>query len=277
MFPPKQNLFLFFEENEVQTIIDNKLVLLYANRCIIDEQAEFEICGVYQLQKVERPMYEHNHPLYKTNANQRTFKEAIDRDTLSAALEKAYLLESKSADTHFIIGSSFHSVAGEKPSVIDYSRKLIKWMSEEMKFQEITSVYITLLAGYRNSIMTNEMNIRAYNGEMVAEYTPPGSREPIFTFHPKFSVNDDFELSFTFIQLGRRLQQCSHLFFHPILTPHELHLMKTKDESYLSSFQNHLAGLNPDVGEEELKYYPDNDTKLRYVTCVCVKKSFHLK
>ena len=44
MFPPKQNLFLFFEENEVQTIIDNKLVLRYANRCIIDEQAEFEVC-----------------------------------------------------------------------------------------------------------------------------------------------------------------------------------------------------------------------------------------
>ena len=39
-----QNLFLFFEENEVQTIIDNKLVLRYANRCIIDEQAEFEVC-----------------------------------------------------------------------------------------------------------------------------------------------------------------------------------------------------------------------------------------
>ena len=56
MFPPKQNLFLFFEENEVQTIIDNKLVLRYANRCIIDEQAEFEVCGVYKLQKVEQLM-----------------------------------------------------------------------------------------------------------------------------------------------------------------------------------------------------------------------------
>ena len=59
----------------------------------------------YKLQKVEQLMYERIQPLYKTNANQRTFKEAIDRDTLSKALEKAYLLESKSADTHFIIGS----------------------------------------------------------------------------------------------------------------------------------------------------------------------------
>ena len=274
MFPSKQNLFLFFEENEVQTVIDNKLVLRYANRCIIDEQAEFEICGVYQLQKVEQLMYELLHPLYKTNVNQRTFKEAIDRDTLTAALEKAYLLESKSADTHFIIGSSFHSVAVEKPTVINRPRKLIKWMSEEMKFQEITSVYITLLAGHRMSVITNEMNIEVYNGKMELQST---TTETPITFSPKFSVNDDFELSFTLIQLGRRLQQGLHLFFHPMLTPHELHLIKTKDESYLRSFQHHLGGLNPDVREEELKCFPDNDKKLRYVSCLCVRQSFHLK
>ena len=277
MFPQKQNLFLFFEENEVQTIIDNKLVLRYANRFIIDEQAEFEICGVYQLQKVEQLMYERIQPLYKTNANQRTFKEAIDRDTLSEALEKAYLLESKSADTHFIIGSSFHSLAVEKPTVINRPRKLIEWMSDEMKFQELTSVYITLLAGHRNSMMTNEMNIRAYDGKMEAHCTTPGAREKPIALYPKSSVNDDFELSFTLIQRGRRLQQGAHLFFHPMLTPHELHLIRKKDDSYLRSFEHHLLGLNPDVREEELKYYPDNDKKLRYVSCLCVRQSFNLK
>ena len=261
MFPPKQNLFLFFEENEAKTSIDSKLVLLYANRCIIDEQAEFEICGVYQLQKVEKLKDERRQPLYKTNANQRTFKEAMDRDTLSEALEKACLLESRSADTHFIIGSSFHTLVVEKPTVINRPRKLIEWMSDEMKFQEITSVYITLLAGHRNSMITNEMNIRAYDGKMEAHCTTPGAREKPIALYPKFSVNDDFELSFTLIQRGRRLQQGLHLFFHPMLTPHELHLIKTKDESFLRSFEHHLIGLNPDVREEELKYYPDNDKK----------------
>ena len=52
MIPTKQNLFLFFEENELKPIIDRKLVLLYANRCIIDEDAQFEICGAYMLQPV---------------------------------------------------------------------------------------------------------------------------------------------------------------------------------------------------------------------------------
>ena len=277
MFPPKQNLFLFFEENEAKTSIDSKLVLLYANRCIIDEQAEFEICGVYQLQKVEKLKDERRQPLYKTNANQRTFKEAMDRDTLSEALEKACLLESRSADTHFIIGSSFHTLVVEKPTVINRPRKLIEWMSDEMKFQEITSVYITLLAGHRTCIITNRTNIGAYNGELEAEFTRTSSGETPVTLSPKFSVNDDFELSFTLIKLGRRLQQFLHLFFHPMLTPRELYLMKTKDESYLRSLGNHLVGFNPDVREEELKYYPDNDTKLRYVSCLCVRQSFHLK
>ena len=241
---------------------------------------------VYKLQKVEQLMYERIQPLYKTNANQRTFKEAIDRDTLSKALEKAYLLESKSADTHFIIGSSFYSLTAERPSVMNRPRKLIEWMSNEIKFQEITSVYITLLAGQRTSIITNETNIGAYNGEFEAEFNPtvflvtpgtPGVRATPITVYPQFSVNDDFELSFTLIQLGRRLEHGLHLFFHPMLTPRELYLMKTKDESYLRSLGNHLVGFNPDVREEELKYYPDNDTKLRYVSCLCVRQSFHLK
>ena len=241
---------------------------------------------VYKLQKVEQLMYERIQPLYKTNANQRTFKEAIDRDTLSEALEKASLLESKSADTHFIIGSSFYSLTAERPSVMNRPRKLIEWMSNEIKFQEITSVYITLLAGQRTSIITNETNIGAYNGEFEAEFNPtvflvtpgtPGVRATPITVYPQFSVNDDFELSFTLIQRGRRLQQGLHLFFHPMLTPHELHLIKTKDESFLRSFEHHLIGLNPDVREEELKYYPDNDKKLIYVMCLCVRQSFHLK
>ena len=68
MTPTKQNLFLFFEENEMQSVIDRNLVKLYMNRCIIDEDGIFEISGVYELQKVTDPMYNGSNPLYKTNA-----------------------------------------------------------------------------------------------------------------------------------------------------------------------------------------------------------------
>lgn len=61
---------------------------------------------------------------------------------------------------------------------------------------------------------------------------------------------------------GRRLQQTLHLFLHPMLT---------------RTFETYLVGLSPDVREEELKYYPDNDKKLRYVSGMCVRPSFYLQ
>ena len=45
----KQNLVLFFEEKEDARIIDAKLVRLYMNRFIINEDAQNEINGVYHL------------------------------------------------------------------------------------------------------------------------------------------------------------------------------------------------------------------------------------
>ena len=108
MTPTKQNLFLFFEENEMQSLIDRKLVKLYMNRFIIDEDAKFEISGVYELQKVTEPMLNPLNPYFKTNANQRTNKEAVDKDIFTDAIEKACRLETNFSDSHFIIGSSFH-------------------------------------------------------------------------------------------------------------------------------------------------------------------------
>ena len=94
MSPSKQNLFLFFEENEIQSAIDRKLVKRYMNLCIIDEDANFEITGVYELQKVNNSMIDRFNPLYHKYAHQRTNKEALDRDMFDEAqgseIRKAY-------------------------------------------------------------------------------------------------------------------------------------------------------------------------------------------
>ena len=49
----KQNLFLFFEENEFEFDISSNLVRLSMNRFTIDEEAQFEIIGVYNLKRVQ--------------------------------------------------------------------------------------------------------------------------------------------------------------------------------------------------------------------------------
>ena len=236
MSPTKQNLFLFFEENELQYIIDRKLVLLYANRCIIDEDTQFEICGVYELQRVTEPMINSN-SLYKNNAIQRTYKEAKDRDLISDAYEKACLNESNSMDTHFIIGSSFYTREDFKfwPTVPNMPRKIKEWMLDELKGQELKKVYVSLLTGYRIGVISKEMSKAGKMNHLEFGW----KNEP---FNPKCSVNDDFELSISLMRHGRRLQEQMHLFLHPNITAHQLTLIKTKDESYLRSFTNIQTG-----------------------------------
>ena len=287
MTPTKQNLFLFFEENEVQFLIDRKLVKLYMNRCIIDEDANFEIIGVYELLKVTDPMFNILNPLYKTNASQRTNKESADRDIVAEAIEKASKLETNSTDNHFIIGSAFHleknsdrksAGAVQKPSRL---AKLIARLLIEVKFQAIRSLYVTVLAGFRNNLITKEMHKEIYdatktsykNGVMEIGRTKPDG--PI-DIPLQISVNDDFELSMKFIQRGRRLQQNMVLFLHPLLNPYELKMFKTKDETFLESLSGHRFSC-ADVSEKELKLFPDSDPNIRYLSCFAFRRSFYLK
>jgi len=157
-----QNLFLFFEENEIQCFIDRKLVKLYMNRCIIDESANFEIIGVYELQKVNDQMYNSLNPLFKTNAYQRTNKESVDKDIFTEAHEKAFVHETNSTDNHFIIGSSFHSVDlilhHSNSQTLSRADKLLNWLLNVVKSQEIKNLYVTILAGARYNLITKEVH-----------------------------------------------------------------------------------------------------------------------
>ena len=245
------------------------------NRCIIDEDTNFEIIGVYELQKVNNQMYNSQNPLYKTSAYQRTNKESVDRDIFTKALEKAFVHETNSTDNHFIIGSSFHSV-NLNSQILYRADKLLCWLLKEVKSQEIRNLYVTILAGARYNLITKEVHKKAYEGRMSACIAVLGPRRE--SIHPKISVNDDFEISIKLIRQGRRLQQNIPLFLQPMLTPYQLKLMKTKDESFLESFTYHkIFGVRADVSEEELKLFPDSDPRLRFFNCVCIRRSFYLK
>ena len=286
MGPSKQNLFLFFEENESQCCIDRKLVLLYANRCIIEEDAQFEICGVYQLQQVSESMLLSSDPLYKMHAKQRTTKEANDRDTISKAFENAYLSQSNSIDTHFIIGSLFHSQGGYWPMVRNRTSKIKEWMLNELNYQEIKSVYVSILTGHRFNLINKEMSKIAYKGKIVIDLTRTYSTvgKPL-KVETKCSVNDDFELSISLIQHGRRLQQEIRSFLHPMITPHQMKLLKMKNDSFLRSFSVHRGSYGGDLCYAEWFAFPgktdscipDSDPNVRFVNCLCFRSSFYLK
>ena len=90
----KQNIFLFLEERDSEDI-DSKLVRLYVNKFIIDEDEQSEILAVI--------------PLIKRLHNNWDEKEESDQDAVFGQLEKLghdYFLEN-SYVTHFIVLSGF--------------------------------------------------------------------------------------------------------------------------------------------------------------------------
>ena len=124
----KQNIYLFFEQNDDDSaVIDSKLVRLYMNRFIIEDDNQNEIIGVAHLSKMDKvdlcPDFHFVNSLvgyvgkcreqfaYKIFSEWRTSqtrKLIQDMKLISAALQKSMQKETFSDDIHFIIGSSFY-------------------------------------------------------------------------------------------------------------------------------------------------------------------------
>ena len=96
----KQNLVLFFDENEDYNVINSRLVRLYMNRFTIDIEDETEITGVYHVKEKNWEEYQ---------------RYMLD------SFEKAKENETENADNHFIIGTS---------SMIDSSLRDYKYQKD---------------------------------------------------------------------------------------------------------------------------------------------------
>ena len=92
----KQNLILFFEENEDYSVIDSRLVRMYMNRFTIDEDHQPEITAVYDIRNG-------------------TWEEYEECFLISLTIEREN--ETENTDTHWIIGSS--KIGGK---MINYQR-----------------------------------------------------------------------------------------------------------------------------------------------------------
>ena len=277
MEPRSQNLFLFIEDYETENIIDSKLVKLYVNRCVIEEDGFFEICGVYELQFVEDRMFSLKNRLYRESDKQRAKKEDFDRKIFIRTLLQAEALLQDGAnysDNHFVIGSSFYRKSYDFylnstgiPSALDRPEVLANWLLDSMIVLGIKSIYVTLLSGHRYNLITENMHKCTYAGHTSAghTYAPPFTAKKVrpnprscFTrmvtkcydmsvgnmFFYNFSVNDDFELAIKLIRHGRRLNQNILLYLHQKLNSHQMKLKEEKNESFLDSFTGHRFNLS---------------------------------
>ena len=105
----RQNLVLFFEENEDQRKINQNLVRLYMNRFIIDESSQHEIIGCHELSKVSKSLYEdrfeHKQEWLACNTPEALRKRRNDRKVFIKGLEQSKKFETQNTVIHWIIGS----------------------------------------------------------------------------------------------------------------------------------------------------------------------------
>ena len=106
----KQNLYLFFEENESYwDVVNSNLVSIYMNRYVIDEEMQNEITGAYKLMKVPREktrpyetMVERGYrPFHRWTFS--TEKESFDSQIFECAYNDA---KQRVNTAHFIIGTN---------------------------------------------------------------------------------------------------------------------------------------------------------------------------
>ena len=128
----RQNIFLFYEKNENDLKIDEKLVRLYMNRFIIEEDHQNEIVGVADLTKIKKMNYQieprfHNLPdliqqdlffdIFTRWKESKEIKLMQDISIINTGMLYSRIFTSQKNlkpfdravdDIHFIIGSSYY-------------------------------------------------------------------------------------------------------------------------------------------------------------------------
>ena len=275
----KQNLFLFFEENEFEFEITSDLVRLAMIRFIVDEDAQFEIIGTYNLRKCKPEMINIEHPDYKKFAKERTEKEAFDKYLISEAVDKALLYQTTSSDAHFIIGSGFHLLNCKY--AVGIRTSLFDWISSEIKDIGLQSLYCTIYSGSRAYLITKELSDACYDGKIFrAKYSeqkqsnlPQATyiRQMNFIFNNmKSSINNDLEDFLLQIRSGYRpsmnlSSKLVMLYLHKMLTISEFKEVQNIDSQFWNSI----------VGGRRVLYNPETpvcEPKVSYKDLMMIYK-----
>ena len=194
-FDRNQDLFLFFEENEDEKVINSRLASLYMNRFVIDEDYQNEIGGGFYLQRVDPAML-------WNRSDQYLFAEQI----LDCAFNDEFLLKQYEKRAHFIIASDFsifYSLGEGKSHWIE------KWLTSKLEtlISQATSFAVTVLSGKQKpKLASNSLVKRCYEPNQLFDKI----HWQFFEFN---TVNNDLETREDQIrQLGENLGNLLSLF-----------------------------------------------------------------
>lgn len=266
MTKTKQNLILFIEPSIDPWSSPSKMGNSYINRFVIDEEAGFELLGVYYLSKWGDVSQNEKYPCRQKNIEDRFF----DKELIDSGVTKAAEYQTERLNTHFIF-------AGDH-LIIDFEPEI----ANAMKIHKIKNILVTKLHNERQYLITKELMEEIYNGECYNGKFGSGAH---FTNRSFF---DDLELFYKKVKFRCHQKACTnrfghaysvHSFFLPKLTNTELKLVETKDKDYLKTFRNDTRDDydldydldDPDVPEREMKL---SESKSKFVLVDCHRWTF---
>ena len=149
-----RNIILFFEENENVKSISSKMVRLYMNRFIIDEEERFEITGVFNLAKVPKiPDFDKRRKLW--NISTRNWIE--DQYLIKTAFAQLEISTWFQTDIHMFMGTSLYL---EDSKFNNSLNRLLQNLAD--KCDSSTSISLTLLNGNNQGLRTKKEVKEAY-------------------------------------------------------------------------------------------------------------------
>ena len=145
----KQNL-LFFVANDDSTVDSEgtKLIRLYMNRFVVEEDTQMEVHGVYHVAESDLQII---HKDEKETDNQSFENEIYDNriiDNILKSVENNFISKGSSCETHCIIGTLFPQSYYMREKYTHKIKKLIlNWFRNNPKSELLNSFLLTLLMG----------------------------------------------------------------------------------------------------------------------------------
>ena len=148
--------------------------------------------------------------------------------------------------------------AGKYYSKDDYGNidRLKRFIRERMKIYQIPSVMVTSIYLKKQNLITQEKMESYSNGEYNLR---------------RMSINDDLEILFEELQLGKKPSSIVKTYYLPKLTEHQMALVNSKDKNFFNTFYN---SENADVTKKEMNSSVSNS---KFILGECRRRTFRIK
>ena len=176
-------------------------------------------------------------------------KEQFDEEMIDSALLKISESEARELNTHFVYAGSYYNLHSK--NFERYPIQILKGMEK----YKIKSIMVTMMEMVRWNLITKE------GMENYCKWKTPHTD----------SVNDDLEILFEDLQLGKEPVDRSITYFLPKLTNSEMKLVEREDPSYFEKF---FDGVFADVSEAEMKL---SESKSKFIRGHCYRRTFTIE